>query len=223
MKGCSASVTGALAFMGGTFDPIHNGHLRTALELQQQLQIDEVRLVPCQRPVHRESPGCDAQQRLAMIRLAVAGEEGLTVDDREITSSEPSYTVNTLRSIRAEVGGQVSISLIMGMDAYLTLPSWYRWQEIVEQAHILVVQRPGWEFVPDLQMADWTRTRQAKSAAELKLSPAGRVLLHRLTPLGISATQIRGLVAMGISPRYLIPDAVWEYIQDHRLYAQSNV
>ncbi len=207
-----------VAFMGGTFDPIHNGHLRTALEIRQFLQLERLRLIPCNFPGHRDQPGCSAAQRLEMVRLAVDDEPGLEVDDRELRSPEPSYSINTLASLRQEVGPDASLCMVMGMDSYLTLPSWHRWQELLDLTHILVVQRPGWEFVPDRQMENWTLLHRIHHPQQLRSAPAGYVLLHRLTPLGISATQIRELVRTNQSPRYLIPDRVWRYIREQGLY-----
>lgn len=215
-------ITDAVAFMGGTFDPVHNGHLRTALEIRELLGLDEIRLIPCHLPVHREQPGCSSEDRLAMVELAVAGEPGLRVDAREIRSPGPSYSLMTLQSLRAELGERPPLIMVMGMDAYLGLPDWYRWQELIEQAHILVVQRPGWEYVPCDQMKDWTRQRRVKRSADLLTAPAGRVLIHRMTPLGISATQVRDCVRSGGSPRYLIPDPVWNYIRERGLYCDQN-
>lgn len=212
----------AVAFMGGTFDPVHNGHLRTALEIRELLGIDQVRLIPCHLPVHREQPGCGAEDRLAMVALAVADEPGLVADAREIRSVEPSYSLTTLQSLRAELGPEAPLIMVMGMDAFLGLPDWYRWQELVDYAHILVVQRPGWDYLPCAQMADWTRRHRAARAAELTAGPAGRVLIHRLTPLGISATQVRECIRRGGSPRYLIPDPVWNYIRERGLYCDQD-
>ncbi|OMH34038.1 nicotinate-nicotinamide nucleotide adenylyltransferase [Motiliproteus sp. MSK22-1] len=204
--------------MGGTFDPIHNGHLRTALEIRQLLDLNEVRLIPCHIPVHREQPGSNAQQRLEMIRLAVEGEAGLSVDDREIQRSEPSYTINTLESLRQELGQQTSISMVMGMDSFLTLSSWHRWDEFLELAHILVVQRPGWEISLGHHLEDWCRRYSVQSPESIRSTPCGCLLMHRLTPVDISATRIRELIRTNQSPRYLIPDQVWKHIREQGLY-----
>ncbi len=218
----TGSIRRVLAFMGGTFDPIHNGHLRTALEIRQFLNIDELRLIPCDVPTHRDEPGCTSAQRFAMLQLAVADEPGLVADDRELASSEASYTIHTLRALRDEIGPEASLVMVVGMDSYLTLPDWYQWREILGLGHILVVQRPGWSFDPKEAVADWTEAHRASSPAELKHAPHGRILLHSLTPLGISATQIRDLVRHQQSPRYLLPDRVWRYIQQQGLYGYDT-
>ena len=215
-------MTEAVAFMGGTFDPIHNGHLRTALEIRQLLDLDEIRLIPCHIPVHREQPGSSSQQRLEMIKLAIEGEPGLSVDDRETRTSEPSYSIKTLESLRQELGPQTSVSMVLGMDSFLTLPSWHRWQEFLELAHIVVVQRPGWETVPEHQLENWSRRYRVQNSEVIRSTPCGSLLMHRLTPLEISATQIRELIRTNQSPRYLIPDQVWKHIRELGLYESNN-
>ncbi len=208
-----------LVFMGGTFDPVHNGHLRTALELKQWLGVDQVCLIPSGAPVHRDEPGCTPRQRLEMVRLAVQDEPALTADAREIESDEPSYSLLTLQALRAERGEACPIVMTMGMDAYQTLPSWYQWQSFLDYAHILVLARPGYEGQDATEeLLDFTRRHQASAVNELLDMPSGRVFIQELTPLGISATQIRHLVAQGQSPRYLMPEPVWHYIQQNSLY-----
>ncbi|MEH6575900.1 MAG: nicotinate-nucleotide adenylyltransferase [Amphritea sp.] len=207
-----------LAFMGGTFDPIHNGHLRTALEIQQWLGIERVALMPSKAPVHRLAPGRSAQQRLEMLRIAVVDEPALYADEREVLSSQPSFTVLTLESLRRDLGGEVPICMVVGMDAFLSLPSWDRWTELLQLAHIVVVKRPGWVYKPDEVMRRLTRTHEVTHKDKLMNSPAGHVIFHELTPLAISATQVRELISTGHSPRYLIPDGVWNYIQQQQLY-----
>ncbi|WP_027855633.1 nicotinate-nucleotide adenylyltransferase [Marinobacterium litorale] len=212
------TLSSPFVFMGGTFDPVHNGHLRTALEIRQWLDVPEVCLIPSKVPVHREAPGCTSEQRLEMVRLAVAGEPALTADAREILSDQPSYSLLTLESLREELGPGKSLCMVMGMDAYLTLPGWHRWERFLDLCHIVVVARPGYDYRPEEHMRRLTDQHAARSAQALKSSPCGYVLIHELTPLGISATQVRQLITRGESPRYLLPDPVWEYIQTNKLY-----
>lgn len=208
-----------LVFMGGTFDPVHNGHLRTALELKQWLGVDQVCLIPSGAPVHRDEPGCTPRQRLAMVQLAVQDEPALCADPREIESDAPSYSLLTLQALRRERGADCPIIMTMGMDAYQTLPSWHQWESFLDYAHILVLARPGYEGAEaDPQLLHFTREHQTSEVGELLSRPAGRVHIQELTPLGISATQIRRLIAQGQSPRYLLPEPVWQYIQQHKLY-----
>ncbi|MGB0466092.1 MAG: nicotinate-nucleotide adenylyltransferase [Pontibacterium sp.] len=208
----------AVVFMGGTFDPIHNGHLRTALEIQQWLNVEQVRLVPSKSPVHRGEPGCTSEQRLAMVRQSVENEAALVADAREVESEQLSYTWLTLQSLRQEIGEQRPLCLVMGMDVYLSLSGWHQWQHFLDYCHIIVVARPGYQFAPDDTMARYTALHAVTDKHCLLQNPCGHVLIHEMTLLGISATQIRRLVASDQSPRYLLPDPVWTYIKKHNLY-----
>lgn len=212
----------AYVFMGGTFDPIHNGHLRTALELQQWMGVEQICLIPSKEPVHRSAPGRSAEQRLTMVELAVEDEPALRADAREVRSDKPSFSLHTLESLRSELGPERSICMIMGMDAYQTLPSWHEWERFVDLANFIVVKRPGYREPQCDILNEFTRKYKTESVECLLSKPAGAVLFHELTPLGISATQIRQTIAQGDSPRYLFPDKVWHYIQDNRLYGLTN-
>ncbi len=212
----------AFVFMGGTFDPIHNGHLRTALELQQWMGVERVNLIPSKEPVHRSAPGRSAEQRLQMVDLAVQNESALHADAREVKSAKPSFSLHTLESLRYELGGERPICMIMGMDAYQTLPTWHEWERFVDLAHLIVVRRPGYDVPECDTLKKFTAKHETESVSKVLSTPAGFVLFHELTPLGISATQIRQTIARGLSPRYLFPDQVWQYIQDNRLYGLTN-
>ena len=209
-------------FMGGTFDPVHNGHLRTALELQQWLKVKQVTLIPSGEPVHRSEPSCSAKDRLAMVELAVADAASLQVDSREVDAHTPSYSALTLASLRQSLGPDKPICMVMGMDAYLSLPSWKDWHTFLSLCHIIAVARPGYAYTADDVMDDFTRHHQIELTDMLWQQPCGAVMIHELTPLGISATQIRNLVAQGKTPRYLTPDQVWEYIKQHQLYGYQR-
>lgn len=209
------------AFMGGTFDPIHFGHLRSALEVQQWLAVDQVQLMPARAPVHKNTPGRSAAQRLAMVEAAVADTPALAADSREVQSSQPSYTLLTLQALRQQLGPDMPICMIMGMDSLLNLPGWHGWQAFSELCHILVLKRPGYSFAPHGELAGFMRQHQTAQRDDLFTAPCGRVLLHEQTPLDISATQIRALITAGQSPRYLLPDLVWQYIKQHQLYGYT--
>lgn len=209
-------------FMGGTFDPVHNGHLRTALELQQWLNVSHVTLIPSGEPVHRSAPGCSARDRLAMVELAVADAAPLRVDPREVNATSPSYSALTLKSLRKSLGAERPICMVMGMDAYLSLPSWKDWDTFLSLCHIIAVGRPGYAHVADITMDAFTQRHQVHSTDVLWQQPCGAVMMHELTPLGISATQIRNLVSQRLTPRYLMPDQVWEYIKHNKLYGYQR-
>lgn len=203
---------------GGTFDPVHFGHLRSALELAQWLGNESIDLVPTKDPVHKEAAAAAASQRIEMLNLACDSEPLLQVNDIEIRSNSPSYTVFTLRSIRKQIGEKRSLILVMGMDAFLSLQTWHDWQDLPLLAHLLIVQRPGYHPLLNAELQALVDAHQTNSREKLLASSSGSLMFHELTPLGISATQIRNQIEFGASPRYLLPDAVWEYIQEKKLY-----
>ncbi len=203
---------------GGTFDPVHYGHLRSALELVEQLQLQQLRLMPCAVPPHRDSPACSAAHRAAMVELAVAGEPRLACDARELRREGASYTIDSLVEIRRELGEGHSLCLVMGCDAVLAIDSWHRWQELLGWAHVVVIARPGWQLPGTGPVADWLRGHRLAGPAELGRRASGGVLVEELRPLPISSTEIRAMLAAGRSPRYLLPQAVLDYIQTHDLY-----
>lgn len=207
-----------LAILGGTFDPVHIGHLRVAWEAAEALDA-EVRLVPAHVPPHRPQPQASPAHRVAMLRLALAGQSRLAVDERELSREGPSYTVDTLRELRREVGPKRSLLLLVGADAYAALPTWHDWLELYALAHLVVLTRPGhpveWSGVLALE----TRERRVGTAAALHEVPTGRVLELSVTPLEVSASHVRAEFVAGREPRYLVPEAALAYIRTHGLYA----
>jgi nicotinate-nucleotide adenylyltransferase len=206
---------------GGTFDPIHCGHLRSALELSERLELAQLRLMPCATPPHRQSTDCTAPQRAAMVELAVAGESRLVCDTRELQRSGPSYTIDSLIELRQELGEQTSLSLIMGCDALLDIGSWHRWKEILDWAHVVVIARPGWQLPEHGPVAQWIEDNRLSAADGIKQRAAGGILIEELRPLTISSTEIRAMLGSGRSVRYLMPESVLDYIEQHRLYRKS--
>lgn len=207
-----------IGILGGTFDPVHCGHLRIALDALQQLGLQEVRLMPCRQSPLRDEPNVSAEQRLAMLEAAIAGEPGLVADDRELQREGPSFSVDTLQSLREDYP-DVPLCLIVGMDAFIDFAKWKEWQRIFTLAHVVVVQRPGSELrFRDGGLQQEFEQRRCRQAAELAADRAGKVYLLEATRLEISATQVRALVAAGNSARYLLPDTVWQYIQQYGLY-----
>lgn len=207
-----------LAVLGGTFDPIHYGHLRTALELYEGLDLCELRLIPAGQPPHRQAPSASAAQRLDMVQLAVEDDPILDWDDRECHRRGPSYTVDTLADLRAELGPQQSVVLVLGADAFAHLHAWERWQQLLELAHIVVVHRPGTPLPDQGQAAKLLTQCGVESPAALADCPAGHILPWPVTPLDISSSRIREHIAAGGSARYLVPNPVWRYICSHGLY-----
>jgi nicotinate-nucleotide adenylyltransferase len=206
-----------IAVLGGSFDPIHIGHLRIAIEVRDQLQADEVRLIPCGQPPHRDPFIASADQRLQMLELTIENEPALLVDDREIRQSRMSYTVDTLTDLRQEIGQQ-SLCLIIGADAYQQLDSWHQWTQLFNLAHLVVVQRPGYTITSSVEVADYTAKRCTNNVQQLKQQSAGFVYFLKTPPLEISSTRIKALLAEHKSIRYLVPDSVFRWLQLHRIY-----
>ena len=196
-----------IVILGGTFDPVHNAHLRVAWEAAEALDAD-VRLMPAHVPPHRPAPVASAAQRVAMLRAALAGQNRLLLDTRELDRGEPSYTVDTLRQMRNEFGAGQSLILLLGADAFAGLPTWHRWRELFALAHIATLTRPGHDTAMSAELRDEIAPRRAASAADLRASPAGKLLDLPVTPLEISASRVRALLASGRDPRWLVPDAL---------------
>lgn len=212
---------GPIGIFGGTFDPIHYGHLRTAFELQQALRLSEMRFMPCGDPPHRHQPLADAAQRLAMVRAAVEGQEGFLVDDRELRRGGPSYTVDTLAALREE-WTEAPLCLVIGMDAFLGLPRWHRWLEILRLAHVVVAHRPGWR-APDMgTLGELLADRGTSRVRDLHTTRAGAIFVHAVTQLEISSTEVRALIRAGRDPRFLMPDPVRRIILDSGCYAATE-
>lgn len=206
-----------IGLLGGTFDPIHHGHLRLALELYERLDLAEVRLIPSAYPPHRESPAVSAALRLEMVKAAIDGLEGVVADDCELMRPGPSYMVDTLKTIR-ETHGSRPVYMILGMDAFMNLHTWHRWKELLHYAHILLVRRPGKLLPMTHVMREFLDVNRAKTLDELQISAGGKIYVENIPPLTISATQIRGLLATGRNPRYLLPRPVLNLINSHQLY-----
>jgi nicotinate-nucleotide adenylyltransferase len=219
----SSLVTQPVGLLGGTFDPIHFGHLRLAEELAEILDLDTVRFLPSGTPPHRAQPSAPAAYRLAMVKLAIAGNPRFVLDEHEVHKTTACYMADTLTELRAEVGSQTPIVLFLGADAFAGLTTWHTWQSLFGLAHIAVAHRPGdggdhWQANLPAELADEFAARHTPDSGILRASPAGRIFLNTITQLDIAASRIRGLFAAGLEPRYLMPDAVLDYINRNRLY-----
>jgi nicotinate-nucleotide adenylyltransferase len=217
-----------IGIFGGTFDPVHYGHLRLAQEIGESLRLAEVRIVPAGTPPHRAAPQVTAVQRLEMVRLAVAGNPLLSVDDREVRRSGPGYTVDTLTELRRGVGATRPLCLLLGADAFLELATWHRWHDLFGLAHLVIAHRPG--FPPDSWLARMPEPLAREYSARLlrqpfgvHLSPSGGIVTQAIAALDISASMIRDSLARGVSPRYLLPDPVLDYIGRNNLYVTQEV
>ena len=213
-----------LGLFGGTFDPVHFGHLRLAEESIAHLGLAGVRWIPAGHPPHRGMPQVTPQQRLEMVSRSTAGNERFSVDPSEVDAAAPSYTVHTLERLRRELGSEQSLVLLVGADAFAGLATWHRWRDILSLAHVAVSHRPGFPVeigsLPD-ELASEFSARRLLDADALKARPAGGIVTFAMTQLAISATQIRTLLSNGKSARYLLPDAVLDYIQTHSLYRNA--
>jgi nicotinate-nucleotide adenylyltransferase len=203
---------------GGTFNPVHYGHLRSALELCERLGLDHLKLMPCAVPPHRAEPGCSARDRAAMVELAVVNEPLLSCDTREMAREGPSYTILSLEELREELGPGHSLCMVMGCDAVQNLDSWYRWDELLDLAHIAVIARPGWSFPECGAVARWLTDHRSDNHDALRTAANGHIFVEELRPLAISSTEIRDLLGSGRSARYLLPEPVLDYIETSNLY-----
>lgn len=206
-----------IGILGGTFDPIHFGHLRTALDVMQATGLREVRFMPLHRAVHRDQPETAGALRLRMVQAAIAQQPGFVADDRELQRQGDSYTVDTLASLHGEFPEQ-PLCLLLGMDAFDGFAAWHRPEEILRLAHLIVMHRPGQAQPADPRVREMLEARRCAGSDGLGATPAGRIWLQSVTQLDISSTRIRALVTAGASPRYLLPEAVLRIIEAHGLY-----
>ncbi len=215
-----------IGLFGGTFDPVHMGHLRMALEFKEKLQFDEMHLLPCHLPPLKEAPARTSAQRLVMVELAIADYPQLQVDARELNRPKASYTLDTLQEIRAEQGDDVSLCWCVGMDSLNTINLWYHWRELLDYAHLVVAARPGWTLPIEGEVAEWLKSHRL-SADKLSLQPQGGVVIETLSLVDVSSTALREALASseqltdGLSEQ--LPTAVYDYIEQHGLYRDSSV
>ena len=202
---------------GGTFDPIHNGHLAPVKEAMDALALDRVDYIPSAEPPHRPPPCASARHRLAMTRIALAAEPRLTVDDVELKRGGRSYTVDTVQTLRRR-HPERRYALLIGLDALLGLPTWRDWRALQHSVHIIAIARPGW--LPPQPLPSWWRAARVESADELRRCAGGKILCVAPAPVAISATEVRAKIASGGNPGEWLPPGVWDYICEHNLYGR---
>ena len=203
-----------IAFLGGIFDPPHFGHLKPALELTQRPEITQLRFLPCYQPPHKQTATSDVH-RLTMLKL-IEKPPAIVVDDYEIERRRVSYTVDSLRHFRRQVGDQQSLAFVLGQDTFQEIASWSRYRQLLELVHLIVTVRPGYTISDDhvlLQASGgWA------PLSELAQVPAGKTALFENQTWDVSSSDLREMIARGGQPRYLMPGVVWNYIRRHRLY-----
>jgi nicotinate-nucleotide adenylyltransferase len=207
----------AIGILGGTFDPIHFGHLRMAIDLQEALQLSQVRFVPCYQPVHRKPPEATIEDRCAMVELAIRDEPGLQVDRCEIDRQGLSYTIDTVRFLEEKYPHD-ALCLILGSDALIGFTSWHEWECILEKAHLIIAHRPHFQLPTQGKIGKVVKKHATDQWEDLHEKKAGCIYFRGVTQLEISATDIRRQFLGQVNPRFLLPDSVLEYIQAHKIY-----
>jgi nicotinate-nucleotide adenylyltransferase len=216
----NAAGNNVCGILGGTFDPVHLGHVALAEAALAQLPLSEVLWMPSGSPGHRASPKAGARDRLAMLRLATAGNPRFRIDAAELESSEPTYTVLTLTRLRAQLGKAQPLVLLLGSDSFLSLPTWLRWRELFDLAHIAHVSRPGHRASDGGPSPELSHeiVRRAARPEQLAASAAGRIAAFDMPPMDVSSSSVRARLAAGEDTRHLLPAAVLAYIRSQRLY-----
>ena len=216
-------MTGPIGLFGGTFDPIHFGHLRLATELAEAFRLEKVIFLPAGLPYHRgRAAHATNEQRLTMLKLAVARDPRFDIDERELRRDGNTYTYDTLAEIRAERGPDAPLVFLAGSDAFAKIGEWHRWTELFDLAHFAVAVRADdtqWSSKGPGAFPKEAWPRMTLNLRELLAAPAGKIMTFAMTPLAISSTAMRALVADGASIRYLAPESVVEFIRGHGIYA----
>jgi len=215
----AAPLKGVVGIFGGTFDPVHHGHLRTAYELKQTFDIERIHFIPASQPPHRSQPEASVELRLKMLEAAVGGEPGCIVDRREIDRDGMSYSIDTARSLREDYPRH-ALCLLLGMDAFLGLPAWHQWEDLFGLVNVIVARRPGAELPGAGELGRLLEARRIEPDADTVWHASGQIIIHEVTQLEISATELRNSIRHGVAPKYLVPDAVWDVIQSSGCYAE---
>ena len=207
----------SIGIFGGTFDPIHNGHLRIALEALEELSLSAVHFVPCGQSPLRSEPAATNDIRLKMVKAAVEAEPRFIMDAREIKRGGPSYTYDTLTTLR-DGYKESSMCLILGMDSFISLPRWYRWEELIDLAHIVIAHRPGWKAPTEGLLGGFVKEHLAESSQEAVTKREGSLFVLPVTQLEISATKLRSSIRLGADPKFLVPESVRAIIKETECY-----
>ena len=208
----------SIGIFGGTFDPIHNGHLRIALEALEELSLSAVHFIPCGQSPLRSEPAATNDIRLKMVKAAVEAEPRFIMDTREIKRGGPSYTYDTLTTLRDGYKDS-SMCLILGMDSFISLPRWYRWEELIDLAHIVIAHRPGWKAPTEGPLGDFVQEHLAESSQDVVTKREGSLFVLPVTQLEISATKLRSSIRLGLDPKFLVPESVRAIIKETECYA----
>lgn len=210
-----------IGLLGGAFDPIHYGHLRLALDFLQILNLNEVRFIPCKSPVHKSASFATPEQRLALLNLAIQSMPQFCIDDREIKRDSPSYMIDTVKSLRKDYP-RSSLCLLLGSDAFLGLDQWKDWPRLLDYVHIVVGLRASTPFLLNETLTQFLSEKQMDDATDLQQKNHGGIYIQNISQLAISSSDIRSQIAAHLNVRFLLPDSVYDYIQQHQLYRYTH-
>jgi len=206
-----------IGILGGMFNPVHNGHLRVAIECKETFKFDELRMFPCAEPPHREMPEVSSQQRLKMLQLALQNISGVVADGRELDRSGPSFTIDTLRSLKSEFP-QAGFYLIIGSDAFQSLNAWHEWEKILEFSNIIIAQRPDHQDDLSSEVGKQLKNSFTNDIDAFKESVSGKIFALKVSQLEISSSYLRELIREDKSTQFLLPEIVLNFIKENRLY-----
>lgn len=210
-----------IGIFGGTFDPVHLGHVRIALEIQQAYDLAEVRFTPCWQPVHRNLALATPAQRLAMLDAALEHQPMLKIDHSEIQRQGPSYTIDTVNMLRQKFP-RTPLCLILGLDAWSEFATWHQYEAILQLAHLIIAMRPPYLLPQTGKIAELLQQHQTQNGSALHTSLGGNIIVHSATTIDIAATTIREMILKGQNPHALLPSGVYSYIVKHHLYSERK-